>query len=664
MKKLLTLISLLFFSLTCFSQEFQLSNADKKIIDSLNTVLTNSKSDSLSCIINFKLSLIYGKNKIQSQSIKHLQAANKLIKENTYLKDLSYYYNVVNLQLSEASVKQLEIANNKLEKYNSSEVYSIRTKIYSNIGLFLQRQNKTLEAIKIFTTKAIPLAKKANNYQELAFLYKLIALVFYNNDDFTQAADYLDLSIKTLEEKPSKNIGYEKDLIETYLFYTEVLSVQKNIKKAELFLSKAKLLLKKNTHPNLYVEYYFAEGALLHERKDYTNEVKIYDKGIALAQSIGDNYADIRFNLLKFDVLRLQKKHEEAKDLLIRTLNHKYINLEDKAAYSKELALIYKQLNDYPNALLHFENYIVLNDSLNQMSYKNEIADLEAEFKNKENSIKINQLKIQKDSAELKAQNNRLKYSVFGITTVVLFILILFILLYQRKKNQLANEKHLKNRQEIKMLKNQKELEVIQAMVDGEELERKRIARELHDGIGSKLSALKIILSRLETNDNRYAENLDHINKLLGSSIKELRQISYNLVPESLLKLGLEKALCDLCHLLHSDSIKIEFQSFGIMPEIPIANQINIYRIVQELINNALKHAECDEILVSCSQNENTFYIAVEDNGIGFDFEKIKTQSGLGLKNIKNRIEILNGIFNLESSPNGTYYNIELNLDV
>ncbi|UPT69860.1 MAG: histidine kinase [Flavobacterium sp. JAD_PAG50586_2] len=345
-------------------------------------------------------------------------------------------------------------------------------------------------------------------------------------------------------------------------------------------------------------------------------------------------------------------------------MNHKHINIEDQVPYTKELALIYKQLNDYPKALEYFEKYMVLNDSLNQISYKNEIADLEAEFKNKENTIKINQLKIQKNSAELKAQNNRLKYSIFGITTMVLLILILFILLYQRKKNQLIKEKYLKNKQEIRILKNQKELEVIQAMMDGEELERKRIARELHDGIGSKLSALKIKLSHLKPSDTSYNGNLENINQLLGTSINELQQISYNLVPESLLKLGLENAVSDLCHLLHSESVKIEFQSFGITQDIPIPNQINIYRIVQELINNALKHAECSEILVSCSQNENTFYIAVEDNGIGYDIEKVKVKPGQGLKNLKNRIEMLNGIFNIESSSGGTFYNIELTLDL
>ena len=659
MRNSLIVSIMLLFSLNCFSQEFQSLDNDQKIIDSLKAFLHTTKSDSLRCILNFQLSNIYGKNKNEKLYKNHLQVANQLIKGNHYLKDISYYYKSINQDLTDTTIKELQVANNKLKKYNSSEIYSLRTKILSNIGLYYQRRNLLVPAIKILTKEAIPLAKKANNNQELSFIYKLIALIFYNNDDYSQAVNYLELSIKTLEEKPINNIGYEEDLIEDYLFYVEVLSVQKEFKKGGYFLTKAKNKLKKNLKPDLFIEYYFAEGSLFHESKEYNNAIIVYEKGIDLARKTKDYYAEIRFNLLKFDALKLQKKYVEAKDIALTVLNNKYLNIDDKVNYSKELSWIYKQLNDYPNALKYSEQFIILNDSLNQIAYKNEIADLEAKFKNKESESKIKQLKTQKDSAELKAQNNRLKYTFFGLTSVVLFFLVVLILLYQKKRNQLALEKNLKNKQQIKILKSQKKLDIIQAMIDGEELERKRIARDLHDGIGSKLSALKIMLSRFE-NDNSQTDNLEHINQLLGSSINELRQVSYNLVPESLLKLGLENALSDLCHLLHSNSMKIEFQSFGISHDIPISNQINIYRIIQELINNALKHSECSEILVSCSQNENTFYISVEDNGTGFNINEIESKSGLGLKNLKSRIEMLNGTLNLDSNETGTYCNIEL----
>lgn len=662
MKKNLFAIFFVLINISTYCQEFESLGKDRKIIDSLQEVLKKSNSDSLKCLVNFRLSHLYAKNKNTTLFKKHLTNANRLVNGNKYLSDLSKYYNVISLELTNTTVKELQLANNSLKKYHSKEIFSIRTKILSNISLFYQRQNQTVEAIKLLTNEAIPIAKKANNNQELAFIYRLIALIFYNNDDYSKAENYIVQSLKTLEEKPIYGDGYEEDLIETYLFYVEILSVQKEFSKGHIYLQKAKSQLTSKVNPNLFIECYFAEGSLFHENKQYSNAILVYEKGIDLAQKTNDYYAEIRFNLLKFDALKLQKKFKEARDIACKVLQNKHLNIDDKVNYSKELSWIYKQLNDFPNALKYSEQYIILNDSLNQIAYKNEIANLEAKFKNNENDAKIKQLKIEKASAELKAQNNNLKYSFFVLTSVVLLFLVMLILLYQRKRNQLAHEKDVKNKQQIEILKGQKELEVIQAMVNGEELERKRIARELHDGIGSKLSALKIMIARLESSSFPVNQNLSQINQLLGSSINELRHISYNLVPEALLKLGLEKALSDLCHLLYSETIKIEFQSFGINNQIPISTQINIYRIVQELINNALKHSKCDEILVSCSQNKNTFLITVEDNGKGFDLTKVEQKSGLGLKNLRSRVEVLQGMFHLETNKNGTYYNIELNI--
>ncbi|MEP6805652.1 MAG: sensor histidine kinase [Flavobacterium sp.] len=194
-------------------------------------------------------------------------------------------------------------------------------------------------------------------------------------------------------------------------------------------------------------------------------------------------------------------------------------------------------------------------------------------------------------------------------------------------------------------------------MIEGEEVERKRIARDLHDGLGSMLSGLKIHL-KLAEKDN--ALSPAEINTLLDNSIKELRNISQNLMPESLLKLSLEHALRDLCMANSNAKTTIEFQYLIQKPNLPKNYEIVIYRIIQELLNNALKYAEATQILVSCSQNKDTFFITVEDNGIGFDVSD-KNNSGMGLRNIKNRVEFLKGKLEIESTPNkGTSTYIEL----
>ena len=196
--------------------------------------------------------------------------------------------------------------------------------------------------------------------------------------------------------------------------------------------------------------------------------------------------------------------------------------------------------------------------------------------------------------------------------------------------------------------------------MQGEEIERKRLARDLHDGLGSMLSGLKLYYSGTEQTNKKESQE---INNQLDNSIKELRQIAQNLMPESLLKLGLIAALKDLCSRFSNDKTLIEFQEFGVQNNISESKQITVYRIIQELINNALKYANASEILVNCSQNQNIFLITVEDNGSGFDAKKSNLFEGMGLKNIKNRVDFLKGELEIDSQPEtGTVFNIELNV--
>ncbi|WP_370519384.1 sensor histidine kinase [Flavobacterium sp. 9AF] len=201
----------------------------------------------------------------------------------------------------------------------------------------------------------------------------------------------------------------------------------------------------------------------------------------------------------------------------------------------------------------------------------------------------------------------------------------------------------------------------MQAVIQSEEAERKRIARDLHDGIGSRLSSLKMQISQLSSKDIPMLE-IERITTDLNNSISDLRQTAYNLIPETLLKLGLELALQDLCISMATEKMPITFSAYEIQKNIKESNQITIYRIVQELLSNALKHSNCDEIFLECSQNDDLFLISFEDNGIGFNPNNMNNFTGLGLKNIQNRIAILNGKLDLKSSNSGTIFNIELHI--
>lgn len=149
----------------------------------------------------------------------------------------------------------------------------------------------------------------------------------------------------------------------------------------------------------------------------------------------------------------------------------------------------------------------------------------------------------------------------------------------------------------------------------------------------------------------------------LDGSIDELRRIARNMMPETLLRFGMKTALKELCDSLLTPSLQVEFQSYQLSENLPEVVQMNVYRIIQELITNAIKHGKASNILVQCSQNGSRIFITVEDNGSGFEQDKWHFKGGIGLKNNKNRIDYLQGKLEIESSVDeGTIVNVEVNV--
>jgi len=641
-------------------------NDDKIIIDSLKNVLLKSKSDSIKCITSFKLSAIYYKNNELNQQKQSFEIAKALIKENKFLNDISFYYEAMFSSLSNNDDvmnnyrKAYYLANSKLKKYKLKEVYSIRATILFNIALSYQRQSYDLKAIKILLDEAIPLAQKSNDKQEISNQYLLVSVIFYNRDDLQKAENYIKLAIETLESRKNKEIGYFEDIIEFYLFYAEIKSIQKEYTKAFNYLYKAKSILNDYPESNLHIEYYRSEATLLKDTNKYEKALNSIDKGLIIAKKLNYFYAFDELRFIKFEILKALHRYNEAKTILVEALNSNYLVIENKRTYTKELAIVYGKLNDLPNSIKYYEKYISINDSLNELNSKDEIFKLEAKFNNSEKEKKILSLKKEKLNAELKAKNNQLTYLLFGLFSTILMIVSYFLWKNNKNQKRLSMQKEINYKQNLENFQKEKELEIMQAMIDGEELERKRIARDLHDGIGSRLTSLKMQMSQME-NEEKNNSNYKMISDSLSNSINDLRQTAFNLVPETLLKLGLELAIRDLCYTMSSPKVSIEFICNEIQNSIKETNQITIFRIVQELLINAIKHSNCTEIIVDCSQNEHLFLITIEDNGIGFNTNDIDCFTGLGLKNIRNRVDLLKGKLEINSnSYEGTIFNIEL----
>ena len=249
------------------------------------------------------------------------------------------------------------------------------------------------------------------------------------------------------------------------------------------------------------------------------------------------------------------------------------------------------------------------------------------------------------------------------ISLSVIFILTLFAfyLLYNRYKlkQQTKLQQELFNEQQKRA----------EAVLEAEEMERQRIARDLHDGVGQLLSATKLNFNAITndiTLDNKQTEEKLHKSiSMIDDSIKEIRNISHNMMPATLQHFGIIKAIEEFTDRMNlAGKSNINFEYFEVDEDkLNSTFKLMLYRITQEIINNTIKHADASNINIQLIGDENELVLTIEDNGTGFDVQKAMKEEGIGLKNIQLRVDYLKGILNIDSTiGKGTTTIIEIPL--
>jgi two-component system NarL family sensor kinase len=662
MKKIYLLTLSLFLSAISYSQVILSLDDDSVYIDSIAKITKNTKSDSIKCLYSFKLSKMYLMVQDAKKSKEYLEQANRLKDQFPFLKDAGIFYNSYSF-LEKGDVdgfeKTLLKANDKLKKYYNTEAFRLRAIILQNYGIMQQRKNNEKAYMKLLINEAIPAAKKSRDYELISGLYKAVAIIFMNNNEREKASEYLSEAQKYVERAIKKSPTVAESKMETYIINAENLVELQHFYDAKKVLDKAFSTLKNFPESNLNDSYFYSEGLYYAKQNKNANALESYEKGIVSAEKHQNAIALNRLKFAEYEVLFKLKNYSKAKSNLDYLLKNTPF-VVDRKNYYNELAKVYNATKEYDKAYYYSHKYNAVNDSLNNTKFKSEIVELEAKYKKAESEKKITMLQSQNDKAALLVYNNRLNSVLLAGLSFILFLIVLFLWIFNKNQKKLSIQKEINLKQELSAFEDRHKLSVSKALIQGEEMERKRIARDLHDGLGSMLSGVKIHLN-LAKKEN--PETVNGVDTLLDNSIKELRNISQNLMPESLLELSLEHALRDLCAANSNTATKVEFQYLIKKSRLPKNYEIMIYRIIQELLNNALKYAKASQVLVSCSQNKDVFFITVEDNGVGFDILDPKNKNGMGLKNIKNRVEFLSGKLEIESKINqGTSAYIELNV--
>jgi two-component system, NarL family, sensor kinase len=227
-------------------------------------------------------------------------------------------------------------------------------------------------------------------------------------------------------------------------------------------------------------------------------------------------------------------------------------------------------------------------------------------------------------------------YNAILITAAVLGTIIIYFVISIVRQQRRNLELHRLN---------------ILAEINTLEKERTRIAADLHDELGPILSAIKFKINSVDAADEEDQYQLEKASAHIDDLITRLRQIAANLMPNTLVRKGLVAALEEFFNNTAQFSTHITF-THGKLPEISPEKSVNIYRIVQEIVHNTVKHAKAKELLIDLSVRNNMLVLSAKDNGVGFDYQqRLKENSGLGLRNLKSRAEIMGGTVTIESRP-------------
>lgn len=620
------------------------SAQEQRVLDSLEHAYDTAKDDKLKLKlagdlcwsygnINFEKALRYGKAELQlaekfkdsaSIALAYSDIGNTYTRVNQLKEALSYHLKALTLReklglkaKAAGSISNISIIYKQLGNYKEALVYMHRSlKIYeaagdearqavvlSNIGNVYLNYNKFAEAKKSYD-RVVELGLKLKNNALLASAYAGLMKYDFQSKKYDNALNNGNKAVRYLV-----GLNQQNDLAAVY---------------------------------NTMGQVYFA-------KQSYNDAMKYYQKSLQFRQSekdklgIGSCYKNIG------QCYAAIKNYEKAEKFVSRSIDiFKDLNAKD---YLREafdlLGEIYESKRDYAASLQSFKDGAAMKDSIYNEQAIDKINELEIAYQTEKKAQQIALLdKENKIQKLLISKRNTFLYVSLGALIITIVLGILFY-----KSNRLKQEARLQA--EVMM---QQDI-ATKAVLNAEENERKRISGELHDGLGQMFSAVKLNLSALiedltfknSSSKQMFEKTLD----LVDESCKEVRVIAHQMAPNVLLKAGLASAIRDFINKIDSRKLKINLETVGLQDRLDQNIETVLYRVVQETVNNVIKHAQADALDIQLIREEDGINVMIEDNGKGFDISALEKFEGIGLKNIRSRVEYLKGTVDFSSSIGG-----------
>ena len=318
---------------------------------------------------------------------------------------------------------------------------------------------------------------------------------------------------------------------------------------------------------------------------------------------------------------------------------------------------LYK-LKDY-EAYQYQEKSYLIKDKLRDKEIRKIIEELgfKYDFDTREKLLQKNQeVKLLKEKGKVR------DLVTIGVSAIVIFIFIIgFSMMRQKNLHLKLSRTELLQEQKIEKIKSESQVRILNAAIDGKETERKDIAETLHDNVSALLSSASLHLQATRKQFNGEAPiEIEKTQQIINEAAEKIRNLSHTLISSVLLKFGLKYAIKEMAEKYTNSELQIDtdlknlrryHQSF----------EIKTYNIIQEFINNIIKHSEANNALIKMNEKDDKILLTITDNGIGFDKTKIGSKKGMGISQIEARIQMMQGHFQIDSKKgNGTKITIEL----
>lgn len=602
-------------------------------IDSLQRELSKSLPDSTRIAISDQLLRAYLSNGQLDEILEFTSGMldEYTLKKNNYALQMAMIFRALILNTRGESEEAIRLSKKGVELSIEIGDSLQAAKHMANLGVYYQQQGK-LDTALSFHLQSYPIYQRFEEYKFLSRVLNNIAAIYRQLDDYEKAISIYQESL-AIREKQNDTVGIatsymnmgllyshanQMDTAETYLLMA--LTLFKNIGKEEdiancndvlgyvyynlgcyqearAYLETAKLFYQ--NHPNLWYQTSnaFYLGSIDYYEGNYQRAERLLEEAIKHSKT-ANRWGDKQELYLKLsNTKHALGKNEEAFTALLTAFEHL-----DSIKEDRRLELTAENLARF-------------------------------EVLQKEKELALNQLELERRTR----QRNMLFTGLF-----VLLLGAIGMFFFLRQRILIGKQKSELQKQRIQQLQQEKKLTALNAIIEGEEKERLRMAADLHDGLGGLLTSVKSHYTQFAKAPQNSTLQ-EKTSQLIDDACAEIRRISYNMAPRALVVAGLQGAVEDLCLSIKGQGLDCELEIIGLEEEKLAQNTVNIYRIIQELCNNAQKHAHAKSLFVQLFQKENFLSILIEDDGLGFDYAKAQKHKGLGLSSIESRVKAMNG---------------------